>query len=121
MTKDEIQMTNQIRMSKCRRQAARVPRYSNFVILSSFDFRHSTFRHGLSLLEVILSIAILGGALATIGELVRIGARNAAIARDLTTAQIYCETKMSEAAVGAVDLSSSSTEPLDEAGEWLST
>ncbi len=115
-------MTNQIRMLKCRKQAARVPRHSNFVILSSFDFRHSTFsRRGLSLLEVILSIAILGGALATIGELVRIGARNAAIARDLTTAQIYCETKMSEAAAGAVDLSSSSTEPLDEAGEWLST
>lgn len=76
-------------------------------------------RRGLSLLEVILAIAILGGALATIGELVRIGARNAAIARDLTTAQIYCETKMSEVAAGAVDLSLSGSEPLDEAGEWL--
>ena len=39
-------------------------------------------RHGLSLLEVILAIAILGGSLATIGQLIRIGARNAAEERD---------------------------------------
>ena len=111
-------MTNQFRMSKGRRRISR--RHSDVVIPSSFDFRHSTFpRRGLSLLEVILAIAILGGALATIGELVRIGARNAAIARDLTTAQIYCETKMSEVAAGVVDLSLSGREPLDEFGEWL--
>jgi prepilin-type N-terminal cleavage/methylation domain-containing protein len=78
-------------------------------------------RRGLSLLEVILAIAILGGALATIGELIRIGARNAAIARDLTTAQLYCESKMSEVAAGAVDLDMQGTEPLDEAGEWMCT
>ena len=35
-------------------------------------------KRGLSLLEVILAIAILGGALVTIGQLIRIGARSAA-------------------------------------------
>jgi hypothetical protein len=70
-------------------------------------------------MEVILAIAVLGGALATIGELIRIGARNAAIARDLTTAQLYCESRMSEVAAGAVDLGTLGTEPLDEEGEWL--
>ena len=70
-------------------------------------------------MEVILSIAILGGAMATIGELIRIGAANAAIARDLTTAQIYCESRMAEVASGAVTLDSVGTEPLDESGEWL--
>jgi prepilin-type N-terminal cleavage/methylation domain-containing protein len=83
--------------------------------------RHSTFlrRRGLSLLEVILAIAILGGALAIIGELIRIGARNAAIARDLTTAQLYCESKMNEAASGVLDLDNLETETLDEEGEWM--
>ena len=51
---------------------------------------------GLSLLEVLLALAILGGALAAIGELMRVGARSAEIARDLTTAQLLCETKMAE-------------------------
>jgi prepilin-type N-terminal cleavage/methylation domain-containing protein len=76
-------------------------------------------RRGLSLMEVILAIAILGGALATIGELIRIGARNAAITRDLTTAQLYCESKMNEAASGVIDLENLETETLDEEGEWM--
>jgi hypothetical protein len=70
-------------------------------------------------MEVILAIAILGGAMATIGELIRIGARNAAITRDLTTAQLYCESKMSEAAAGVIDLENLETETLDEEGEWM--
>ena len=127
MTNGESQMTNQVRMSKGRMRGARALRHSSFVIDSSCRFRHSTFdvrhstfrRDALSLLEVILAIAILGGALAIIGELIRIGARNAAIARDLTTAQLYCESKMSEAAAGVIDLENLETEQLDEEGEWM--
>ena len=55
---------------------------------------------GLSLFEVIISIAILGGSLATIGQLIRIGARNAAEARDLTMAQLYAESQMNRVASG---------------------
>ena len=55
---------------------------------------------GLSLLEVMLALAILGGALAAIGELMRIGARNAEIARDMTTAQLLCESTMAEIQLG---------------------
>ncbi|MCI0360426.1 MAG: hypothetical protein L0211_18270 [Planctomycetaceae bacterium] len=96
-------------------------RRSSFVLCpSTFDLRPSTFRRdALSLLEVILAIAILGGSLAIIGELIRIGARNAAISRDLTTAQLYCESKMNEAAAGVIDLENLGTETLDEAGEWM--
>jgi len=57
-------------------------------------------RRGLSLMEVILAIAILGGSLATIGQLIRIGARNAAEARDLTMAQLYAESQMNRFASG---------------------
>ncbi len=63
-------------------------------------------RQGLSLLEVMLALAILGGALAAIGELMRIGARNAEIARDLTTAQMLCESTMAEIQLGFLPLQS---------------
>jgi type II secretion system protein I len=61
-------------------------------------------RSGLSLLEVMLALAILGGALAVIGELMRIGARNAEMARDLTTAQLICESTMAEVQLGFLPL-----------------
>lgn len=57
-------------------------------------------RRGLSLLEVILAIAILGGSIAMIGELIRIGARSGSAARDVTTAQLLCETKLNEIVAG---------------------
>ena len=75
-------------------------------------------RTGMSLLEVILAIAILGGALAIIGELIRIGSRNAASARDLSTAQLHCESKLNEVAAGIEPLEGGGG-PLDETGEWV--
>ena len=81
-------------------------------------------RAGLSLLEVMLALAILGASLAAIGELMRIGARNAEMARDLTTAQLLCESTMAEVqlgflpmqAVGPVQVSD-----LNYQQEWLYT
>src|SRR3954464_934679 len=71
-------------------------------------------RRGLSLLEVILAIAILGGSLATIGQLIRIGARNAAEARDLTMAQLYAETEMNRLATGIDPLDTVKDSPYDD-------
>jgi len=79
-------------------------------------------RRGMSLLEVILAIAILGGALAVIGQLLRIGSQNAAMARDLTLAQLYCETKVNEILIGSILPEAISDVELDETsakGEWL--
>jgi hypothetical protein len=73
----------------------------------------------MSLLEVILAIAILGGSMAVIGELVRIGSRCAATARDLTMAQILCESKLGELAAGALTPDPVDGAPADETGEWL--
>jgi general secretion pathway protein I len=57
---------------------------------------------GLSLLEVILAIAILSGCIAVIGELIRLGARQAEEARELTIAQLLCESKLEEIAAGVI-------------------
>jgi len=81
-------------------------------------------RAGLSLLEVLLALAILGGALAMIGELMRVGARNAEIARDLTTAQLIGETTMGELKVGFLPLQSFGPSPVADVeyeDEWLYT
>jgi len=52
------------------------------------------------LLEVILALAILTGAIAVLGEALRLGMRNAQLARDLTQAQLLCESKLAEIAAG---------------------
>jgi len=53
-------------------------------------------RTGFSLLEVILALAIIGGAVAVLGEAARLALRNAAYARDMARAQLLCESKLSE-------------------------
>jgi len=54
----------------------------------------------MTLLEVIVAIAILGGALAVLGELVRIGTRSARTARVLTTAQLLADSMVAEITAG---------------------
>jgi hypothetical protein len=57
-------------------------------------------RGGFSLLEVVLALAILVCAIAVLGELVRLGTMSAAGARDLTQAQLLCESKLAEITAG---------------------
>jgi len=59
-------------------------------------------RRAFSLLEVILALTILGVSLAVLGEMTRWGLRNAEYARDMTQAQLLCESKMSEIVAGMV-------------------
>jgi general secretion pathway protein I len=73
---------------------------------------------GLSLLEVILAIAILGGCIAVIGELVRMGARQAEEAREMTSAQLLCESKLEEIAAGVFAPEPVSNVPFDLDPSW---
>ncbi len=56
---------------------------------------------GFSLLEVVLALAILAGALAALGEVMRLGDENASAAADETRAEMLAESVMSEILVGA--------------------
>jgi prepilin-type N-terminal cleavage/methylation domain-containing protein len=60
-------------------------------------------RRGFSLVEVILSLAILTGAIAVLGEAARLAIRNARIARDITQAQLLCESKLAEITAGILE------------------
>jgi type II secretion system protein I len=85
-------------------------------------FRRKT--QGFSLLEVILALGILVGAMAVLGELARIAMRNAAMARDYSRAELLCESKLGEIIAGitqpvAVQPTPCETQP-DLAGpQWL--
>jgi len=73
---------------------------------------------------VILALAILGGAVAVCGELARVGIDSARIARDLTYAQLLCESKMAEIVSGATPLETVSDVPFetteeDTESDWL--
>lgn len=79
----------------------------------------TTRRAGLTLLEVILALAILAAAMATLGELMGIGTRSAAEARDLTTAQLLCESKMSELTARIIPLESIQRAQFEYNTDWL--
>lgn len=81
----------------------------------------SRHMRGLSLLEVTLAIAILGGCIAVIGELVRLGTRQAEETRELTTAQLLCESKLEEIAAGAVAPETVSSAPFENDPRWTYT
>jgi prepilin-type N-terminal cleavage/methylation domain-containing protein len=55
---------------------------------------------GFTLLEIILSLAILAGSLAALGEVMRLADQNAALSRDETDAQIIATSIMDELLAG---------------------
>jgi general secretion pathway protein I len=87
-------------------------------------------RRGFSLLEVILALAILGGAIAALGTAMQSALQGAQYTRDLTRAQMLCETQLAQLIAGisldgttpgattglAADQTGLSTDPADS--EW---
>lgn len=82
-------------------------------------FSRRTSRRGLSLLEVILAIAILGGSLAVIFQLVRIGMISAMQTRLRSEANILCDAKMAEVSAGVLELQPAAATVFAENPDWL--
>lgn len=70
-------------------------------------------RYGFTLLEVILALAILAGALAALGEVMRLGDQTASMTEGETQAQILAASVMDELACGARQLTAVSQAQLD--------
>lgn len=75
-------------------------------------------RSGLSLLEVILSIAILGGAMVMIGNLYFVGYRAAVQAKFRSDANILADAKMAELAAGVLPIESSAGSEIEGSPGW---
>ena len=74
---------------------------------------------GFSLLEVIRSIAILGGSIVVIGQGFQHGARSIHIARMVGQGNRLADSKLSEIAAGATDLQSVSLQPFSDSPGWV--
>ncbi len=64
--------------------------------LGAFD------RNAFSLLEILLALAILGGALAVLSQIVGTGADSASSARDLSLARMICQAKLADTLLSGV-------------------
>jgi type II secretion system protein I len=69
--------------------------------------------YGFSLLEVLLALAILAGALAALGEVMRLGDQNAALARDESEAEMLANSVVSELLSGSRQVQSVTSATFD--------
>lgn len=88
-------------------------------VLPVSRFARRKNRAGLSLLEVVFAITILGTALAAIGHLVQLGMKAGGAARVQSYSQILADAKMAEIACGALPLESNAATPIDDAPGWV--
>jgi prepilin-type N-terminal cleavage/methylation domain-containing protein len=68
---------------------------------------------GFTLLEIILSLAILAGSLAALGEVMRLADRNAEMVRDESQAQILAASVMDELLAGSRQMMAVNQEPFE--------
>ena len=76
-------------------------------------------REGITLLEIVLALGLMAIAMTLLAQLVFIGNRAARDARDLSKAQLYCESVMSEVVAGIITPDSVSLSPLEADPDWL--
>jgi Tfp pilus assembly protein PilV len=72
-------------------------------------------RRGISLLEVLVSLAIFMLSIVVISQMVDSAARSAVRSKHITQAGIYCEAKMAEIVIGTQPLSSTGFTSLENA------
>ena len=75
-------------------------------------------RNGLTLLEVLVSLAIFLGSLVGLGQLIYTGSRAATRAQLQTQAILRCESKLSELVAGFETLQATDATPFDDDQLW---
>jgi len=68
-------------------------------------------RRGITLLEVVLAVALLAGAVAVLGHLTALGHRAAVESSDLTRAQLLCQSLVDEIVAGSIPAESVNDQP----------
>ncbi|MDR2171174.1 MAG: prepilin-type N-terminal cleavage/methylation domain-containing protein [Planctomycetaceae bacterium] len=69
-------------------------------------------RNGLTIIEVMISLVILGGCLAVIGEVARLAFRNARESRDMTQAELLAENILAKVRLGIIEMKPVSNTPI---------
>ena len=81
--------------------------------------RSAELHRGLSLLEVVLALSILAVAAGLLAQITKQATDNGLLAQRLSTAQMLCESKMSEVLAGSIPLTSSSWTQITDSGKGL--
>jgi prepilin-type N-terminal cleavage/methylation domain-containing protein len=78
-------------------------------------------KEGFTLLEIVLSLAILAGSLAALGEVMRLGDRNAEMVRDESQAQVLASSVMDELLAGSMQMMAVNRVPFEYQSEpqWV--
>ena len=71
-------------------------------------------RCGLTILEILLAIAILGGALAVLGEISRNGIRSASETESMVQAELLCESILAKVQLGIIKQETVTDVPVTE-------
>ena len=80
--------------------------------------RHSPARSGLSLLEVLLSLAIFLLSLVALGQLVSFGSDRARDVQYLSLASVKAQSKMNEVIAGALGMTGTGETTFDDDSDW---
>jgi type II secretion system protein I len=120
MRNNAVERVQRQSLPATRQRSARV-HHSSFIIHRLQPPQHTANAQGFTLLEVILALALLAGAMAMLGELCRLGLRNAQEARDLTRCEMVCDSIVSQIVAGAMTTSAVSGAAWDEDPRWLYT
>ena len=83
--------------------------------------RNKSRNRGLSLLEVILALAILGISMSAISQLFFLGSRSASQATLRNEANILADTKMAELVAGVLEAQSTGATQIPDAPGWVYT
>ena len=81
----------------------------------------SVRQSGITILEVMLALAILGSCLAFLGEISRNGLTSARAARDMTQAELLCESVLAKVRLGIIKMESAFDVPVSGSNSVLMT
>ena len=77
------------------------------------------YRHGFSLMEVILATALLMGCVVVLTELATIGRHHIQKAEKLAAAELICESALNEILTGAAGVEAMQRQPVDGSPGWI--
>jgi general secretion pathway protein I len=82
-------------------------------------FARRPSRRGMTLIEMIVSMAIFLMAMVALGNLLHMGAQRAVEAETQNVAMVKCQSKLSEAMIGSIPLSAQTEMPFEEDNNWV--
>lgn len=78
-----------------------------------------SLREGFTLLEVVIAVAVLLGAITALFQLINLGHRSSLQGQFRSDAVLIAELKMNEAVGGVTELISTTEEEIEEYPDWL--